>query len=201
LDAIGLLDICERVYDSPQITAGPKGRDGCSLIELEDCRVLAFRGTLTEGRAALSDWYNDFHADLISDDRFPGRVHAGFASSISALWPSLLDLASKPAGDKRLFITGHSKGGSLAFLAAHLLSALDPICITFAAARVGDYRFATGYTVNTWRYENPKDIVPRLPPIRYYSCGCQVVAPKSFAPPEGIQANHSLETGYRPWVT
>jgi hypothetical protein len=201
MDAPGLLDICDRVYYSSQIVAGPSGRDGASIHELPDCRVLAFRGTLTEGRATFADWLNDFHADLISDDRFPGRVHAGFAASLTALWPGIIDLATQSGDDRPLYITGHSKGGALAFLAAHLLAALDPICITFAAPRVGDYRFSTDYACSkTWRYENRGDIVPRLPPLKYHPCGNQIVSPASFAPPEGIQPNHSLATGYKPWV-
>jgi len=202
MDAPSLLDICDHVYYSSQIVAGPKGRDGASVIELLDCRVLAFRGTLTEGSATVLDWLNDLHADLISDDRFPGRVHTGFAASLTALWPGIIELATQSGDDRPLCITGHSKGGALAFLAAHLLAALNPVCITFAAPRVGDRRFVMGYDcAKTWRYENPRDIVPHLPPLRYESCGFQVVAPACFVPPEGVQANHSLATGYKPWVT
>lgn len=199
MDARGLLAVCEGVYDAATIVAGRDGRDGASVLDFADCCVLAFRGTLTEGIASHSDWYNDFHADLVTDPRFPGRVHAGFLESLNNLLPQIddrLDITS----DKQIYITGHSKGGALAFLAAHLFADTHPYCVTFAAPRVGDYHFSTDYMPLTLRFENPKDIVPRLPPIRYYSCGSQIVAPASFCPPEGIRENHSLETGYRPWV-
>jgi len=199
LDARDLLTVCERVYDTAVIVAGKEGRDGASVLDLVDCCVLAFRGTLTEGLASVADWYNDFHADLISDPRFPGRVHAGFLESFDNLLPAIKDKIDLKS-HKQLYITGHSKGGALAFLAAHLFADLAPFCVTFAAPRVGDYHFATDYRPLTIRFESPKDLVPRLPPIRYYSCGTQITAPASFNPPEGIRENHSLETGYKPWV-
>lgn len=184
-----LLAACEAVYDSPQIVAGPAGRDAASF--LSDTSTLVFRGTLTEGLAAESDWINDFHADLVSDPRFPGKVHQGFAASLTALWPFIYDAKPK-------YITGHSKGGALALLAGYLFRECDPIVITFAAPRVGNSGFARSYT-GCFRFENPKDLVPKLPPW-YASPGMQIVAPASFSPPKGITANHTLETGYKPWV-
>lgn len=185
-----LLAACEAVYDSPQIIAGPSGRDAASFLSADS--ILVFRGTLTEGLAAESDWINDFHADLISDPRYPGKVHQGFSQSLTALWPFIADCRPK-------YITGHSKGGALALLAGWLFKDSDPVVITFAAPRVGNVGFARSYA-KAFRYENPKDIVPKLPPW-YASPGSQIVAPASFTPPKGIAANHTLETGYKPWVT
>ena len=202
MDARGLLSLCEEVYYTADIVAGPKGRDGARVYCVEGCRILAFRGTLTEGEPAIADWLNDFHADFAADSRFPGCVHDGFLSSITALWPALLDLVQRQTIDKPLLITGHSKGGALAFLAAHLLAALNPCVVTFAAPKVGDADFAADYAVSSvWRYENPGDIVPKLPPWRYVAVGSQIVAPASFKHPEGVRANHTIETGYKPWVT
>lgn len=182
-----LLAACETVYFSAGIVAGPDGRDAATITS----NILVFRGTLTEGLAAESDWINDFHADLVSDPRFPGKVHTGFARSMTALWPFIADFRPK-------YITGHSKGGALALLAGWLFKDCNPIVITFAAPRVGNSAFARSYS-GAWRYENPKDLVPKLPPW-YSSPGVQVVAPASFSPPKGIVANHQLETGYKPWV-
>lgn len=188
--ALTLLAACEAVYDAPQYTAGPDGRDAASYDPIS-C-TLSFRGTLTAGLAAEADWINDFHAELISDPRFPGKVHAGFLSSFNNLVPFFDKLRPR-------YITGHSKGGALALLSGWYFRLADPIVVTFAAARPGNVGFARACTFPCFRFENPRDIVPRLP-FWFSSPGCQVVAPPSFSPPDGIRLNHSLETGYKPWI-
>lgn len=189
-DALTLLAACEAVYDSPQIIAGPDGRDAASYDPVT--RTLAFRGTLTTGLAAESDWINDFHADLVSHPSFPGRVHDGFLSSFLNLLPAIKGFS--PAR-----ITGHSKGGAIAFLAGWYFRAYSPVVVTFAAAKIGNDGFARNYNVPCFRYENPSDIVPRLP-FWYSNPGCQITPPMSFVPPRGFRLNHSLDSGYKPWV-
>lgn len=193
-------DACQAVYNEPQIIAGPEGRDGASVLTYPTCRVLAFRGTLTEGPAAKADWLNDFHADRVTDDRFPGRVHAGFLSSVTALGPSILGLAEQPADGLPLLITGHSKGGALAVLAGWLLRESGPVVVTFAAPRCGDSDFAAAFRLPCFRFENRRDLVPSLPPVFYSPAGCAINSPAWFSAGEGLQRNHSLETGYKPWV-
>jgi hypothetical protein len=196
------LEACQLAYDSPQIQAGPDGRDGASLIEADDCRILAFRGTVSTGSTwrVIEDWLNDLHANQIHDERFPGKVHAGFASSLTALWPAIMERAEATAQDKPLVITGHSKGGSLSFLAGWLFRALRPAVVTFGAAMVANHEFASAYDLLTYRFENPGDRVPHLPPVLYASCGSCVMAPRSFAPSASAIENHQIETGYKPWV-
>jgi hypothetical protein len=70
-----------------------------------------------------------------------------------------------------LVVTGHSKGGALASLAAiRLLRAegIAPTAVyTFASPRTGDAPFANFYNsmiMSDWRFENTDDIVPHLPP-------------------------------------
>lgn len=196
-----LIDACENVYGSAHFAAGPDGRDGASIYESDSDVILAFRGTLTDGPAVIEDWVNDFRADFTTDSRFPGRVHSGFLASITGLWPAILPAVEHFSADARtLIITGHSKGGALAFLAGYLLSARRPLVVTFAAPRVGDGTFASAYTVPTLRFENPADVIPKVPVILYRSCGMLCEAPRSFVPPQDLRHNHSLETGYRPWV-
>lgn len=211
-----LIDLCQRVYQVPDIVAGPDGRDGASIYRFtDDVHVLAFRGTLTSGLVAVADWLNDFHADLVREPGLPGLVHAGFLGSLRDLWPAVEKALS---GVTRLIITGHSKGGALAQLAGVWLADLHPEVVTFAAPRVGDAAFANEYpSVRPLvRYEGEQDLVPLLPPdwCGYYGAGqlrCsselsvkrrellvgRLVLGRSW---KTLVANHSLETGYRPWV-
>ncbi|HLX81862.1 MAG TPA: hypothetical protein VKS43_14880, partial [Burkholderiales bacterium] len=74
------------------------------------------------------------------------------------------------AMNKALYITGHSKGGAVANLAAarfSLTEGMSPHVCTFAAAHPGDESFAKAYdkaVIDSTRYEYADDIVPHLPP-------------------------------------
>lgn len=159
----------------------PDGFNACYWGETADGAViLAFRGTLpptdatensTEFFDVLLDWLNDAHIALVKGQDLAGLVHAGFLMSLDAMWP-LLDLSELRAATagKPLYVTGHSKGGSLAYLAAYRLSrgGITPSAVyTFAAARPGDRDFATAFDQvcpAAWRFEYRDDIVPHLPP-------------------------------------
>jgi hypothetical protein len=151
-----------------------------------DAMVLAFRGTLPIGsvdsRSSIADWINDADAVLVEGANLPGRVHQGFRNALDALWPDLQPVLAAALADpanaqKPLYVTGHSKGGSMAFLAAaRIVATLAPLppqfptrvqCITFAAARPGDGAFATDFDAlvpHAVRYEYQNDIVPHVPP-------------------------------------
>src|SRR5262245_1543931 len=67
------------------------------------------------------DWLNSFVADQVHVDYAAGGVHRGFHRSIESLWRDcdlLSTLQAATQGGKPLFLTGHSKGGALATLAA-----------------------------------------------------------------------------------
>lgn len=172
-------------------TADGAGFDAFIYGETDTDAVLAFRGTLplrltTEPRRivqTLADWINNANASLIDGRPFslPGQIHAGFAASLQRLWqpdggiPAVLPRMRKAiARSKRLFITGHSKGGALATLAALRLASsrdagVNPAAVvTFAAPRVGDAEFRAAFDRTlmrrVWRYEYRDDIVPLLPP-------------------------------------
>jgi hypothetical protein len=108
-------------------------------------------------------------------------VHQGFLGSLNGLWPGVeaavrLRSAANPA--KPIYVTGHSKGGPLANLAAMRLCAIFPVLpspaiatpilvATFAGARPGDDAFKAAYDAairHSARYEYADDIVPHLPP-------------------------------------
>jgi hypothetical protein len=160
----------------------PDGIDGCYWGETSSGDViLSFRGTLPPSLMSespemfydvLLDWLNDAKAAQVRGQDLPGLVHAGFLGSLDAMWPKL-DLAAFRAAiadGKRLYVTGHSKGGSLAHLAAYRLvrSGISPTAVyTFAAARAGNGDFATAYNQvcpATWRFEYRDDLVPHIPP-------------------------------------
>jgi hypothetical protein len=151
------------------------------LVELTpDAVILAFRGTLPPGNkerpeAVLSDWGEDLKAELRSDPAISGQVHEGFDTAIRSTLDELLKTLKEWKSEgalrgKKIYITGHSKGGAMAAIGALLLSdqQFRPDAVyTFAAPRAGDARFKEGFDaqhINTWRYENRYDIVPHVPP-------------------------------------
>jgi hypothetical protein len=109
----------------------------------------------------------------------PGQLHRGFRNTLNVLWPFLqVPLLARVAAVSRttpVYVTGHSKGGSVAFLAAMRSRAAflaggltNPVFVcTFAAARPGDQVFADAFDEeipHAVRYEYAEDIVPHVPP-------------------------------------
>jgi hypothetical protein len=152
------------------------GDDGISALLVGETPaeiIVAFRGTepvdsLDHQRMVL-DWIDDFVAPLVSNGPdVPGSVHYGFSHGVNELWSWLLEqLKALPA--KPLYVTGHSKGGAMANIAAVKLVAAGytPFVCTFEAARAGDAAFAANFeakVLHATRYEYQDDIVPMLPP-------------------------------------
>jgi len=160
--------------------AGAVNIDAAFVGEAPDAIVAAFRGTLPPNspnhQQVILDWANDIDAVLVTDPGgLPGKVHQGFLGSLNALWAGVepavkTRCAASPA--KPVYVTGHSKGGPLANLAAMRLRAALPattpvMVATFAGARPGDDAFAAAYAAaipHGARYEYADDIVPHLPP-------------------------------------
>jgi hypothetical protein len=121
----------------------------------------------------LLDWMNDFNAVLVAAPGMPGMVHQGFLGSSGFLWPLAAaevkrQLAQAGPGG-RLFITGHSKGGGVAPLAAlrfRTEAGTAARVVTFAAPKPGNQDFADAYNaqIDHTRYEYADDVVPHLPP-------------------------------------
>ncbi len=156
------------------------------LMWLSDSElIIAFRGTLpfkssgqqgsTDQSLIIQDWLNDADFTPQTDPQL-GPVHSGFKNSFDNLWPGIVQqikawqAAGKLGPQTKVYITGHSKGGALAMMAALelRLNNLLPVTevITFAAPRVGGAEFAAKYTAQNildYRYENQDDLVPHVP--------------------------------------
>src|SRR5262249_32162903 len=135
--------------DQLRFVTHPSGRDSVLVGQTSFGVVAAFRGTLlpleTDPQKAVLvalDWLNSFGADQVRVDYSAGRVHNGFHRSMENLWQDcdlLSTIQAATKGGKRLFLTGHSKGGALATLATLrcTLSGLPPAGVmTFGSSRV-----------------------------------------------------------------
>jgi putative lipase involved disintegration of autophagic bodies len=78
-------------------------------------------------------------------------VHAGFYDAPVAIIGDIAKAvhALNPSGALPVYVTGHSKGGAMASIAAYILQQgfgikLQPL-VTFASPRAGDSGFQAGY--------------------------------------------------------
>ncbi len=139
--------------------------------------IVAFRGTLPlnlHDLDTLLDWVNDLNAVPITVPGIPGKVHEGFWGSLGSLWDDVSTEVKRQraasAKNLPLYITGHSKGGTMAHLAAlrfYVTEGVKPSAVcSFAGARPGNGEFASAYdsAIQATRYEYTDDIVPHLPP-------------------------------------
>jgi len=133
--------------------------------------IVAFRGTQTSNPL---DWIQNAGLMLRSFPDLPGRVHSGFYDAMKSLLKiviievkQMLDTSSV----KKIYFTGHSKGGALASLSAMMFQ-LDPSLpnvtsvATFASVKFADSEFRNTYNtlINQSSFENYLDIIPFLPP-------------------------------------
>ncbi|MCA9617081.1 MAG: lipase family protein [Myxococcales bacterium] len=149
--------------------ADRSGTDAQALV-VRDQRalVVAFRGT--EKNSARDNLLN-FSA-VTSLGVFRG-AHAGFASSVVSLAPSLTDVIREQRrqhGPLEVWLTGHSLGGAMAQIyAMHLRDVNVPVAgvVTFGSPAPGKGDFSNLYgrlAERTHRFENDEDIIPCLPP-------------------------------------
>jgi len=158
------------------ILAGPREIDACLVGELADGPVIVFRGTLSfdvRSIPTVLDWLDDFEANPVAVAGFPGFVHEGFSGALAGLWPGIADalgpIRGATAEPRTVLITGHSKGGAIAALAAwqlQMISGIPVKVVTFAAAKPGDVAFGATYDaagIDHTRFEYSNDIVPHMP--------------------------------------
>lgn len=153
--------------------------------------ILAFRGTqpprLTPDveimRSVTADWLQDAAMGQVpaAGGRPNAKVHSGFSHSLEALLQTTDSRGEKLEdrleqlrdGDAELLITGHSKGGAIAHLAAWQMAVsykwptMRLRVVSFAAARSCNDSFANYYDEmfgdRATRYEIIEDVVPDLP--------------------------------------
>mmetsp|Transcript_14819 Transcript_14819/g.21897 ORF Transcript_14819/g.21897 Transcript_14819/m.21897 type:complete len:504 (-) Transcript_14819:201-1712(-) len=145
--------------------------------------VIAFRGTQP---SSPLDWLQNAAIFLskikIKSSKsntmidIPGLIHSGYYQAVKSLWKPVTNevkaLLKDQHDNNNVYITGHSKGGAMASIAA-ILFQLDeslPVNVTqvctFGSIKVGDSSFRDAYNrlVNQTSYENHLDIIPFLPP-------------------------------------
>ncbi|WP_204345110.1 lipase family protein [Psychroserpens algicola] len=151
--------------------------EACFVGKTKSEIILSFRGTLPPAWTvdSILDWIqNIFLAVPGQYDYFPGKVHSGFHFALTTLICDIVKVLNILNSDQSLplYITGHSKGGAMAPLAAVLLSSKKynikvTQTITFAGPKPGNATFRDYYNstfTNDYNYENYLDIVPFLPP-------------------------------------
>jgi len=139
------------------------------VIENENSLIIAFRGTKSD-----LDWIADLK---VEQELFPfamnsGSVHSGFLSIYKSCREGLLDIVKERAANKKVYITGHSLGGSLATLFGFELAMTNlctPNVYSFGAPKVGNKGFKEKYDEfvrRSIRFVNIYDVVPLSPPFK-----------------------------------
>jgi hypothetical protein len=161
--------------------AGLENINACLIgTNQNDGVILAFRGTLPPTNLdvldQLLDWLQDFIAEPVAQPTIlppAATVHRGFWDAVDSLWAQIVPalrtlLAVNPQA--KLYITGHSKGGAMAAIAAARLFFGENVqaagVFLYAPARAGNSIFGSSFPANlpVIRYEHYLDIVPFVPP-------------------------------------
>jgi len=168
--------------DIETFSGGIANINAALIATADEGLILAFRGTIPpngkDPLQSLLDWLNDAEAFLVTGDGLPGKVHHGFLDTLEDLWPKVqgrIVARAQAAPGATVYVTGHSKGGAVAFLAGmwvrralRAAGLQNPVDVrTFAAARPGDSGFRHGFDAafpQAVRTEYADDIVPHLPP-------------------------------------
>jgi hypothetical protein len=190
--AIGLVGQPQRV-ERKMLVSRKTGelfpRDVAVIGRTDSEIIIAFRGTqppvagakVAEMRSIIEDWMNDANVlGRAGANDFSGVVHDGFAEAALLLLGgddgvvARVNALRKVAGaPQRIVLTGHSKGGAIAVLAADWMlrksdfATSDMEIVTFGSARCGDAGFSQAFQQAGFaatRYESDADIVPLLPP-------------------------------------
>ncbi len=125
--------------------------------------VLAFRGTEVK---SWSDIKADLNVDSIIAKYSYGKVHKGFEKEVDKLWVDVRDYVLKQCKDRKLIVTGHSLGASMAtIVAARLKTAGWNVngLYTYGSPRVGNESFKKSLDIPHYRFVNNSDDVTKMP--------------------------------------
>ncbi|WP_299336629.1 Mbeg1-like protein [uncultured Psychroserpens sp.] len=193
-DAIKLLSDPFVVVGSPLKPNKFLKIEACFVGETAEGIIISFRGTLPPvpvDAQSIADWIeNIFYADTKPyNPNAPGKVHEGFLDALIALETGILYALSQldPNNTKPIYLTGHSKGGAMAPIAAMYFKAKNLFTanhvVTYAGPKPGNAVFAKNYNAtfpNSTNYENYLDIVPFLPPSKNTIAVLDGIIPKSW---------------------
>ena len=155
--------------------------DAALVCRSTDGVVLAFRGTLPgptpeSPRRILEDWLQNLDTCMVPFDGVGGAVHEGFLRGLESIWREVYFLVTaglRSMQTPRLLVTGHSKGGAMAHLAAArfsksgVIASRDISVHAFGTPRLGDTEFVSAYRALVpvaYRFECQDEIAPYLPP-------------------------------------
>jgi hypothetical protein len=149
--------------------------EACFVGETKDGIIISFRGTLPPfpiTTDSIAHWIsNILYAETVPNTYFEGEVYEGFLDALKTLEENIEKVISilDPIKSKSLYITGHSKGGAMAPIAAAYFKGKGSFTanhvITFAGTKPGDGIFDNNYDLafpNSTNHENYLDIVSFL---------------------------------------
>ena len=128
--------------------------DNVEMMKLvfDNQAYVVFRGT-----DEVTDWLYNFN--IHEHDGF----HEGFYKLYDKIWNIVYEFKNKY---ENIIYTGHSLGGALATVCASKLGCSK--LVTFGSPRVLTRKRKKEFNIETYRYVNNMDIVPKFPlPIRF----------------------------------
>lgn len=128
------------------------------ILDFEDYCVLVFRGTDEQ-----KDWIQDAKINFVNT--VYGKMHKGFKQS----WDLVSREIRNNLPNKPLYITGHSYGGALAFIAGLFIPHVE--VVTFGCPKVMHKDYANYLKINHTRVRNCNDIVTQVPLKPYVHIG------------------------------
>src|SRR6478736_5024266 len=95
--------------------------NACLVGQNADGIIVAFRGTLPPDEPdSYMDWLEDLFVEPVVYKGLPGEVHEGFLDAVNSILPQVVSVVTglKPSATNPVYVTGHSKGGGMAPVAA-----------------------------------------------------------------------------------
>ena len=145
------------------------------IIANQKVIFIVFRGTQMD---SLEDIVSNMDNRLVPCTF--GHIYQGFYDTLQVILADIFKAIQDFQDNNQLiYITGHSQGGALAMLTAHLLGAQMPQLngvYTFGQPKIGDMLFATNFDMlfptGVFRLVNVGDEVVNNPPSLYHAGIC-----------------------------